>query len=438
MPQSTGTQNQDTDQRQGPGMHIDDQAHALIRQLSGGPERLSFPMTRSVPFDPPQEYGALRSRCPVAPANLYGHDAWLITKYDDVREALLSDALSADITRADYPRSPAGMAVQAMASSGLPSFLRMDSPLHDDLRRLVTRDFMIKRVEAMRPRIQEVVDNLIDDMLAGPKPADLFTAIASPMPNTVICWLLGVPQSDHDFFQDRTTYLFKRDASDEERATKLGELNDYIYDLVDSRNADPDLDPEADIVSRLVHDQLRTGKLDRRGVQGMAFILLVAGHETTGNMTALGTLALLQHPEQYKALGEDPSLAPMAVEELLRYLTILNEPNWRVAKEDTVIAGQEIKEGEAVVPLTFSANRDEQHYDNPDVLDIRRGARDHLAFGYGIHQCLGQPLARVELQIVYSTLARRIPTLQLAVPLEEIPFKTDVDIYGVHALPVTW
>lgn len=128
----------------------------------------------------------------------------------------------------------------------------------------------------------------------------------------------------------------------------------------------------------------------------------------------------------------------MAVEELLRYLTILNEPNWRVAKEDTVIAGQEIKEGEAVVPLTFSANRDEQHYDNPDVLDIRRGARDHLAFGYGIHQCLGQPLARVELQIVYSTLARRIPTLQLAVPLEEIPFKTDVDIYGVHALPVTW
>ncbi|MER5754499.1 cytochrome P450 [Streptomyces sp. NPDC002088] len=438
MPQSTGTQNQDTDQQQGPGMRIDDETRALIRRLSGGSERLTFPMTRSVPFDPPPEYGALRSRCPVAPANLFGHDAWLITKYDDVREALLSDALSADRTRADYPQSPAGKANQAMASSGLPSFLRMDPPAHDELRRLVTRDFMIKRVEALRPRIQQVVDDLVDAMLAGPRPADLFEAIASPMPNTVISWLLGIPKSDHAFFQDRTTYLFRRDVADDERAARLSELNDYIYTLIDSRDADPSLDPEADIVSRLVHDQLCTGKLDRRTVQGMVFILLVAGHETTGNMTALGALALIQHPEQYRALGEDPSLAPLAVEELLRYLTILNEPNWRVAKEDTVVAGRTIKAGEAVVPLTFSANRDEGHYDNPDTLDIRRGARDHLAFGYGIHQCLGQPLARVELQVVFATLARRIPTLQLAVPLEEVPFKTDVDIYGVHALPVTW
>ncbi|MFF3371970.1 cytochrome P450 [Streptomyces sp. NPDC002680] len=419
-------------------IHIDGPTHDLIRRLSGGAERLTFPMARSVPFDPPAEYAALRSHCPVAPANLHGRDAWLITTYDDVREAMLSDALSADSSRPDYPLSPSGKANAALAGSGLPSFLRMDPPVHDDLRRLVTRDFMVKRVEAMRPRIQQVVDDLIDDMLAGPRPADLFEAIASPMPNTVISWLLGIPQSDHAFFQDRTTYLFRRNVSDEERSVKLGELNDYIYDLVDSRDADPDLDPEADIVSRLVHEELRTGRLDRRAVQGIVFILLVAGHETTGNMTALGTLALLQHPDQYKALGEDPSLAPLAVEELLRYLTILNEPNWRVAKEDTVIGGRRIKAGEAVMPLTFSANRDEGHYDNPDTLDIRRGARDHLAFGYGIHQCLGQPLARVELQIVYSTLARRIPTLRLAVPLEDVPFKTDVDIYGVHALPVTW
>ncbi|MFI6692985.1 cytochrome P450 [Streptomyces sp. NPDC050433] len=438
MPDTKRTPDLGQDRAAGPDTRIDDHTRDLIRRLSGGAERLTFPMTRSAPFDPPPEYATLRTKCPVAPAGLHGHDAWLVTKYDDVREALLSDALSADKDRPDFPLTPGGKVNAAMATSGLPSFLRMDPPLHDDLRRLVTRDFMVKRVEAMRPRIQKVVDNLIDDMLAGPRPADLFTAIAQPMPNTVICWLLGVPQSDHDFFQDRTTYLFRRNVSDEERTTKLSELNDYIYELVDSRDADPDLDPEADIISRLVHDQLRTGKLDRRAVQGIAFILLVAGHETTGNMTALGTLALLQHPEQYKALDEDPSLAPLAVEELLRYLTILNEPNWRVAKEDTVIGGQEIKEGEAVVPLTFSANRDPEHYDNPDTLDIRRGARDHLAFGYGIHQCLGQPLARVELQIVYSTLARRIPTLRLAVPLEEVPFKTDVEIYGIHALPVTW
>ncbi|MFJ8019438.1 cytochrome P450 [Streptomyces sp. NPDC096311] len=320
----------------------------------------------------------------------------------------------------------------------MPSFLRMDPPVHDDLRRLVTRDFTIKRVEALRARIQDVVHGLIDDMLAGPKPADLVQALALPMPATVICWLLGVPYDDHAFFQDRTTYLFRHGVADDVRNGKIAELSDYLYALVDGRNADPDLDPEADIISRLVVEQLRTGQMDRKGVQGIAFLMLVAGHETTGNMAALGTLALLQHPEQFKALGDDPSLAPMAVEELLRYLTILNEPDWRVAKEDTVIGGQLIKAGEAVVPLTFSANRDEGHYDDPNSLDIRRGARDHLAFGYGIHQCLGQPLARVELQVFYATLARRVPTLKLAVPLEEVPFKTDALIYGVHALPVTW
>ncbi|MGW0820749.1 cytochrome P450 [Streptomyces sp. NPDC002845] len=222
-----------------------------------------------------------------------------------------------------------------------------------------------------------------------------------------------------------------------------GEEQPDLDDLpvLDAQDGNPDAridDHTRDLIRRLVHDQLPTGKLDRRAVQSMAFILLVAGHETTGNTIALGTLALIQHPEQYQALGEALSLAPLAVEELLRYLTILSEPNWRVSKEDTVIGGREIKAGETVVPLTFSAHRDEEHHDNPDTLDIRRGARDHLAFGYGIHQCLGQPLTRVELQVVFSTPARRIPTLRPAVPLEEVPFRTDVDIYGVHTLPATW
>lgn len=410
----------------------------MSEHVVGGAERLTFPMWRSVPFDPPPEYAELRSRCPVAPATLHGKNTWLISRYDDVREALRSEALSADIMHPDFPLSPGMRASVDASGSGIGSFLRMDPPVHGELRRMVTRDFMVKRVEALRPKIQKLVDDLIDDMLAGPRPADLFEVLATPMPSTVICWLLGVPQSDHDFFQSRTTYFFRRDVPPEVRLEKSTELNDYVYGLVDQRIADPDLDPEADIISRLVHDQLRTGKLDRRGVQGIAFLMLVAGHETTGNMAALGSLALIQHPQQYKALGEDPSLAPRAVEELMRYLTINDEPNWRFAKQDTVIGGQQIKAGDAVKPLTFSANRDESHYEAPDVLDIRRTVRDHLGFGHGIHQCLGQPLARVELQVFYATLARRIPTLQLAVPLDEVPFKTDADIYGVHALPVTW
>lgn len=400
--------------------------------------RVEFPMPRTCPFGPPAEYARLRRDRPVAPARLHGHDAWLISRYDDVRQALSDPRLSADETRPDYPRSPAGRANSVLATSGLPSFLRMDPPEHDQLRRLVTRDFMVKRVEALRPRIQDLVDRLIDEMLAGPRPADLVDAIAMPMPSTVICWLLGVPQSDHEFFQNRTKYLFLRDVPDEVRAAKVSELNDYVYELVDRKNADPDLDPDADIVSRLVVEQLRTGTLDRKHVQGLAFILLVTGHETTGNMAALGTLALLEHPGQYAALGMDPSLVPDAAEELLRYLTIVDEPNWRVAAEDTEIGGQQIRAGEAVKTLTFSANRDEGHYSHPDTLDIRRDARDHLAFGHGMHSCLGQSLARVELQVLFGTLARRVPTLRLAVPLENVPFKTDADVYGVHALPVTW
>lgn len=417
---------------------IDDSTRALIQRLTGGADRLTFPMQRSVPFDPPPEYAELRSKCPVAPATLHGKNTWLVTRYDDVRSALQNEALSSDIMDPDFPLSPALRAVVEADGPGVGSFLKMDPPVHDELRRMVTRDFMIKRVEALRPRIQALVDGLIDDMLAGPAPADLYTALATPVPNTVICWLLGVPQEDHEFFQSRTNYFFKRDVPPQLRLEKSTELTNYVYGLVDQRMADPDLDPEADIISRLVHDQLRTGNLDRRTVQGMANLMLVAGHETTGNMAALGALALLQHPEQYRALGEDPSLAPRAVEELMRYLTINDEPNWRVAKQDTVIGGQPIKAGQAVKVLTFSANRDEGHYGDPDVLDIHRTVRDHLGFGYGIHQCLGQPLARVELQVFYATLARRIPTLRLAVPLEKVSFKTDANIYGVHALPVTW
>ncbi|UIX29279.1 cytochrome P450 [Streptomyces sp. GQFP] len=419
--------------------HIDDHTRDLIKRLSGGNDRFPFPMQRSTPFDPPPEYAELRSKCPVAPATLYGKNAWLLTKYDDVREALQSESLSADITHPHFPLTPGMKAgLEAAGGGNIGSFLKMDPPEHDDLRRMLTRDFMVKRVEAMRPRIQELVDGLIDNMLAGPQPADLFEVLAMPMPNTVICWLLGVPQSDHAFFEDRTTYAFKRDVPDDVRMEKTMELNGYVFGLVDQRIADPDLDPEADIISRLVHDQLRSGRLDRNEVHAMAMLMLVAGHETTGNMAALGTLALLQHPEQYEALGQDPALAPGAVEELMRYLTINDDPNYRFAKEDTVIGGRQIKAGDAVQPLTFSANRDEGHYDNPDALDIRRGVRDHLGFGYGIHQCLGQPLARVELQVFYETLARRIPTLRLAVPLEEVAFKTDADIYGVWSLPVTW
>ena len=198
--------------------------------------------------------------------------------------------------------------------------------------------------------------------------------------------------------------------------------------------------PADDLLSRLAHEQVRTGELTQRELVAMASLLLVAGHETTANMIALGTLALLQHPDQLAVLraSTDPALISSTVEELLRYLTIVHSGRRRVALADIEIDDQLIHAGDGVILANEVGNRDEQAFADPDALDLHRDARAHVAFGFGVHQCLGQPLARVELQVVYGTLYRRIPTLRLAADLADIPFKHDGAVYGVYELPVTW
>jgi cytochrome P450 len=219
----------------------------------------------------------------------------------------------------------------------------------------------------------------------------------------------------------------------EEAVAAGDELKEYLVRLLD-RKAD---EPSDDLLSRLVVEQAET--MTRAQIADMGVLLLVAGHETTANMIALGTLTLLQHPDQLAELREgDPELVKSAVEELLRYLTIVHSGRRRVATEDVEVGGRLIKAGEGVIVATDSGNRDEKAFPDPDVLDIHRDARRHIAFGYGVHQCLGQPLARVELQVVYGTLYRRVPTLRLAVPLEQVRFKHDMLVYGVHELPVSW
>ncbi len=190
-----------------------------------------------------------------------------------------------------------------------------------------------------------------------------------------------------------------------------------------------------DLARRVDAGDLTAGDAAQMGV-----LLLIAGHETTANMIALGTLALLQHPEQLARLRncEDPALISSAVEELLRYLTITHDGRKRIATEDIEIAGQTIKAGEGVIVATDLGNRDPEAFENPDTLDLERDARHHVAFGFGVHQCLGQPLARMELQVAYSTLFRRVPTLALATTLDQVPFKDDASVYGVYELPVTW
>jgi cytochrome P450 len=394
----------------------------------------AYPMQRDHPFDPPPELSRLRAEQPISRVRLWdGSRPWLITGYADQRAVLADHRFSADARRPGYPHVTAGSAARRRRSR---SFISMDEPEHGRYRKMLTSTFRIKQVEQLRPRIQGIVDGLIDDMLAAGPPADLVSAFALPVPSLVICELLGVPYADHEFFQKCSRIMVNRTTSAEKATATADELKAYLEELLDDKNAAPG----DDLLSRLVVEQLRTGAMTRSEIADMGLLLLIAGHETTANMIALGTLTLLHHPDQLAELrsAEDPKLVASAVEELLRYLNIVHSGRRRVATEDVEIGGQLIRAGEGVIVATDSGNRDEAAFPDPDTLDIHRPARHHVAFGYGVHQCLGQPLARVELQVVYGTLYRRIPTLRPAVGLSEIPFKHDMLVYGVHELPVTW
>jgi cytochrome P450 len=395
-----------------------------------------FPMARAAgcPFDPPRELRTLQAQAPIARVRLWdGSTPWVVTRYAEQRALLADPRVSADITLPGYPHNSAGFRERRMQAR---TFIGMDDPEHARLRRMVTAPFAIKRVEALRPAIQAIVDTLIDEMLAGPKPVDLVQAFALPVPSLVICGLLGVPYADHDFFQRNSKILINRDQPPEATRAAQAKLIDYL----DRRVAEKLVDPADDLLSRLAIEQVKTGELTRHDVAVMGMLLLIAGHETTANMIALGTLALLEHPDQLAALRgtDNPRLIAGAVEELLRYLNIVHSGRRRVALEDIEIGGQVIRAGDGVIFANDVANRDEEAFADPDRLDVHRDARRHVAFGFGVHQCLGQPLARVELQVVYGTLYRRVPTLRLAVELDQVPFKHDALVYGVYELPVTW
>ncbi|WP_406674502.1 cytochrome P450 [Nonomuraea sp. N2-4H] len=403
-----------------------------VRETAGETEIPQFPGVRAAkcPFDPPPELRALQQNGTLAKVRLWnGSTPWFVTRHAAQKEVLSSPKVSADVTKPGYP-----IHTRAFGGGGL-SFILKDDPEHARLRRMVQAAFTVRRVETMRPAIQRIVDDLIDQMLAGPKPVDLVEAFALPVPSLVICELLGVPYADHDFFQHNSKTIIKRTVTPEDRAVAFGRLHEYLDGLVAQKLDDP-----ADDLLSKVAARVKDGELTREEAAQMGVLLLIAGHETTANMIALGTLALLQHPGQLALLREtdDPKLVASAVEELLRYLNITHSGRRRVAVEDIEIGGQVIRAGEGIIIPNDIGNRDPEVFPDPDRLDVRRDAHRHVAFGFGVHQCLGQSLARVELQVVYGTLYRRIPTLKAAVPIEEIPFKHDGQVYGVYELPVTW
>jgi pentalenic acid synthase len=395
-------------------------------------EPVAFPQDRTCPYQPPTAYDPLRTARPLSRITLFdGSPAWLVSGHTAARALLADPRLSSDRTRPGFPAPTPRFAAIRDRKGAL---LGVDDPEHQTQRRMMIPAFTLRRAAELRPRIQRVVDEHLDAMIAKGPPAELVSAFALPIPSTVICALLGVPYADHEFFEGQSRRLLRGPTADDARDAR-DQLEGYLGDLADRKLKEPR--PGAGVLDQLLHEQLRTGRLTRQEVLSLALILLVAGHETTANMISLGTFTLLRHPERLAELRADPALLPTAVEELMRMLSIA-DGLLRVAAEDIEVAGTTIRAGDGVVFATSVINRDEDVFPDPDSLDWNRTARHHVAFGFGIHQCLGQNLARAELEIALGTLLTRLPGLRLAAPAEEIPFKPGDTVQGMLELPVTW
>ncbi|MGW7237968.1 cytochrome P450 [Streptomyces sp. NPDC054804] len=394
---------------------------------------VAWPQDRTCPYHPPTGYDPLRDGTPLSRVTLYdGRTAWAVTGHGTARALLSDPRLSSDRRRDDFPMPNARFA--AARERRKVALLGLDDPEHQTQRRMLIPDFTLKRATGMRPAIQRIVDELLDRMIAQGPPADLVSAFALPVPSMVICDLLGVPYADHEFFEAQSRRLL-RGPEPADSLDARDRLEAYLGELADRKSRDEA--PGDGVLDDLVHERLREGALDRDEVVALALILLVAGHETTANMISLGTFTLLQQPERLAELRADPALVPAAVEELMRMLSIA-DGLLRVALEDIEVAGTTIRKGDGVLFATSVINRDESVYDDPDTIDWHRPTRHHVAFGFGIHQCLGQNLARTELEIALRTLWERLPGLRLAAPPEEIPFKPGDTIQGMLELPVTW
>lgn len=373
----------------------------------------AFPMPRGCPYHPPAGYRLLDG--PLTRVTLLsGQEAWVVTGYAEARALFADPRLSADRADPHYPELT-GRRADPAAIRAVRTFVEMDQPEHGVHRRMAIPSFSLRRVRAMRPRIEQAVDELLDRIVAIGPPADLVESLAFDVPAFLLAEIFGVPAEDRPEFTA---------AVKQKNGAGLPTIAKYFNGLLESGQA----------ADGLLTALAGRPELDRRQVINLAMMIVVAGSETTANVIGLGTLALLDHPKQRAALRDDPA---SAVEELLRYVSIADTIP-RVAIADIEIAGTTIRAGEGVILSTAAGNRDEQAFPAPDELDVGRAARHHLAFGYGLHQCLGQNLARTALEVVFTRLFDRLPGLRLAVPAAELPIKGAVGLQGVTSLPVTW
>jgi cytochrome P450 len=385
-------------------------------------------------FDPAPELSELRDGDGVRRIRTpFGVDAWLVTRFADVREVLSDPERFSNARVSSDERRQAGlppMSQEEVARFRAGNLLAMDPPDHGRVRRMLTPEFTVRRMRRLEPRIREIVDEHLDAMQRTGPPSDLVADFALPVPSLVICELLGVPYADRAEFQARTGRQLDLSLPVEERFRLAEESRAYMAELVERAQAQPG----EDMLGMLVREH--GADLSTDELVGIASLLLIAGHETTANMLGLGTLALLNHPDQLAIVRDEPERVDAAVEELLRWLSIVHSGTAKITTTAVEIAGQRIEAGEFVMLALPAANRDPALRDDADRLDVTRGAVGHVAFGHGIHHCLGAPLARMEMRIAFPALLRRFPGLRVVD--DEAQFRTFHIIYGLAALRVAW
>ncbi len=387
--------------------------------------------TPTLPGQPvPEVRGLSDGRPPVFRAELPdGRIVWLVSGYENVRQ-MITDARFSRARAVAPDRAQQGFEMFAASSIN-----GMDPPEHTRLRKLVASAFTARRVEAMRPRVASIVDELLDALLSRPQPADLVSGFSLPLPAQVICEMLGVPAEDTERFHAWSDIVmgdWQRDS--DEIMEALIELFGYLGRLIALKRSQP----TNDLTGALITARDDADRLSEDELTVLCCTLLIGGHETTANQINLSLLLLLDHPAELAKLRTDPSLIPGAVEELLRFCRLGGLAPARVTTEDVHIGGITIPVGEEAIPLYASANRDPSVFSDPDRFDVSREAANHLSFGAGAHHCVGAQLARVELQEAFRGLLSRLPELRLAVPASELQFKPGMAIHSLRELPVRW
>ncbi|WP_036508707.1 cytochrome P450 [Nocardia aobensis] len=393
-----------------------------------------FPVERTCPYTLPERFELLRAHGPVSKSSLFdGRVIWAVTGHAEARK-LLTDPRIVSSRRYENLAFPVPIPALTALDGERPvrsPLISTDPPEHGNRRRIFTPYLTARKIDALRPSIEEVVSNRLTALLEEGPGVDLHRVFALPIPSIVICRFLGVPYEDHDYFEELTMRRF-----DPVDGSSMIDLYDYIDGLVQDKSADRNIHPTG-LLDEVIVNHVARGALDKESLTMFALELLIGGHDTTANMITSSVYTLLRHPDQLDAIRADPSRLPAAIEELLRILAIPASLS-RVATDDIAMGGQLIKAGDGVLISPIAVNHDAAVFENPERFDIGRPRnRHHVGFGFGRHQCIGQNLARVEMEIALDALITRLPTLQLAIPDNEVPLRQGM-LAGVEMLPIEW